>query len=107
MSLKSELLSSGSGMASLGHLDDGGNQIVFETRQDVQPILDNNKRLANLGDNYTPSRDLQHVASIPLVVVEQWLMEGINIFDKNDMAKVRQKLNDPDFRDFRTGGGVV
>ncbi|GAG52779.1 unnamed protein product, partial [marine sediment metagenome] len=48
-------------------------------------------------------------ASIPLVVVEQWMKEGINMLrpTEEDKKKIRQKLNDPEFRYLRTAPGRI
>lgn len=85
---------------------DGDDMHVVRT-QDVQPILDDNKRLMSLNDGYSPSRDMKRVASIPLTVVEQWMKEGIDIFDKNCAEAIRRKLNSPDYKFLRTAPGVV
>jgi hypothetical protein len=80
--------------------------LVTEKRtQDVAPILDSNGRLANSGDNYSKSRDLQHVASIPLIVVEQWLKEGVDVFNPDHERAVMRRLNDGGYLKLRTGGG--
>ena len=44
---------------------------------------------------------VQHVAEIPLIVVNRLMAEGI----WGDEKKMKQWLNDPAHRDFRTGGG--
>lgn len=75
--------------------------------QDVEPILEENKRLQTLNDGYSKSRELRRVASIPNVVVEQWMKEGINIFDKNCREAIKRKLNDPANLFLRTAPGRV
>lgn len=85
---------------------DGGDMHVLR-HQDCEPILDNNKRLYTLNDGYSPSRDLRRVASIPLTVVEQWMKEGVNIFDKNCAEAIRKKLNSPEWLYLRTAPGRV
>jgi hypothetical protein len=79
--------------------------VVEKRTQDVQPILDSNGRIANSGDGYSKSRDLQHVASIPLIVVEQWLKEGVDVFNPEHEAAVMRRLNDGGWLKLRTGGG--
>ena len=85
---------------------DDGNIIERKT-QDVEPFFENNKALYNAGDGYSPSRELRRAASIPMVVVEQWLSEGIDIFDPNHKEAVRRKLNDPENRFLRTAPGKL
>jgi len=84
-----------------------GDDMHVRRSQDVEPILDENKRLMTLNDGYTRDRSMRRVASIPMTVVEQWMKEGINIFDKNDAQAVRRKLNSADYRYLRTAPGVV
>ena len=85
---------------------DDGNIIERKT-QDVEPFFEHNKALYNAGDGYSPSRELRRAASIPMVVVEQWLSEGIDIFDPNHKEAVRRKLNDPENRFLRTAPGKL
>ena len=97
-----------SGVRTRVHLDLSDGLIHFERLQDVEPILDNNKRLQN-----EPQRpgDLKHVASIPNVVLEKWCNEdGVNIFafGQAEFARyVTKKLNDPDWRYLKTTDGRV
>ena len=93
---------------SVFHWDESDEIFHIETRQDVQPILDHNKALLNSGeDGYSPSRELQRVASIPSVVVLQWLKEGIDVGNPDHWPAVERKLNDPDWRHLRTAPGRV
>lgn len=80
---------------------------VVHRIQDVEPILEANKALYNSGDGYSPSRELRRVATIPAIVVEQWMKEGVNIFDKNCRGEIRRRLNDPANLAFRTAPGRV
>lgn len=91
-------------VATRMHLDHDG-LLVIERAQDCTPILDHNKALANDGDGYSSDRTLRRVASIPLVVVEMWMNEGINIFDPNHADAIKRKLNDPDNLYLRTAPG--
>lgn len=82
------------------------DDFAIETRQDVEPIIESNKRLANDGDGFTPSRDMRRIATVPLVVAEKWRNElGVDIFNRNHAGKVRALLNDPDWRFLRTSPG--
>ena len=84
-----------------------GDTIIERKTQDVEPVLNHNKALYNDGDGYSPSRDLRRVASIPMVVVEQWLSEGVNIFDADHKAEVMRRLNSSEYLYLRTAGGRV
>jgi hypothetical protein len=51
--------------------------------------------------------DTQKVASIPHVVVIEWMKEGINVMAPNreDLKRIKKKLNSPEWAYLRTGGG--
>ena len=81
--------------------------LVVETRQDVEPILERNKELAK---EPQWSDFCRHVASIPLVIVQKWLDEeyarwNVNLRpftpEFNELAK--RKLEDPDWKYLRVG----
>ena len=94
------------GLTEAFHFDHGDNSFAIETSADVQPILDENKRLANDGDGYSASRDLRRIASIPNIIVEKWRNElGVDVYNKGHAQKVRQLLNDADWRYLRTSPG--
>jgi hypothetical protein len=38
-------------------------------------------------------------------VVEQWLKEGVNVYDPNHAKEVERRLNDGGWLKLRTGGG--
>jgi hypothetical protein len=71
----------------------------------VEPLIERNKALRNMDDGYSPSRELRRVASIPAVIVDQWYREGFNIFDPENRAELRRRLNDPDNLAWRTAPG--
>ncbi len=76
--------------------------------QDVEPILDWNKRQQADGDGYTPSRDLKKVASIPLVIAEKWRNElGVDVFNPDHKAAARRLLNSNEYLWLRTSGGTI
>jgi hypothetical protein len=85
--------------------DDG--KIIERKTQDVEPILDHNKRLMSDGDGYSPSRDIRRAASIPMVVVEQWMREGVDIFDPNSREAIKRKLNSSEWAHLRTAPGKL
>ena len=90
-------------------------ELVIKRTQDTEPILELNGREMNEAPTWRPyasgKKDvpMRKVAEIPLIVVEQWLKEGINIFspDPDMQKKFRQKLNDPNYRYLRTYPGKV
>ncbi len=86
------------------HSDDS---ITFNTYQDVEPILDYNKKMMNeYGDKLTPGKrgrndGFHKVASIPLTVWEQWMKETGGEVNK-DPKILRKYLNDPDNKYFKS-----
>jgi hypothetical protein len=78
---------------------------IIERAQDVSPILEANKILYTADDGYSPSREFRRVATIPKIIVEQWMREGVNLFDKNCRAEIRRRLNDSTNLHLRTAPG--
>lgn len=84
--------------------DDLERTTTFAQYQDPTPYLEENKRLQNLNDGYSPSRDLRRVASIPNVLLLKMLREDgispIAFFRKPKEYKtwLRRKIYDPDYR---------
>ena len=85
------------------HTDDKG---VVHSTQDVQPLLEMNKKEINGDSLYDTSKapmGMRKVASIPLIVIEKWRTElGIDVMNKDHMPKVKQLLNDPEYAYLRT-----
>ncbi len=84
---------------------DGEGGVIVRTSQDVAPLLDRNKAMANHNDGYSESRELRRVASIPAMVRLKWLEEGWDCLDPNCADKLMRKLNDPDYAYLRTAEG--
>lgn len=82
--------------------------VTYAMGQDVQPILDQNKDMANHNDGYTPSREVRRVASIPFAL---WLKfkneQGIDLFDPDHKDALVRLLNDPDYAYLRTAPGRI
>ena len=83
------------------------DELLIERVQDVEPILDANKAEFDPDNKRYGGESFYRVASIPLVVVEQWMREGVNIFDPNCKADVRRKLNDRAYQHLRTRPGRI
>lgn len=67
--------------------DDTDASFVVKKEQSIpKSFLDrlNNERIES---SSTRMGDYHRVASIPTVVVEKWMKEGFNIYDKNTTAK--------------------
>lgn len=82
----------------------GDDDVTIERVQDVEGILEENKRVYDEDQNRKAFG--RRVASIPNIVIEQWMKEGINIFNMNSDPDVRKKifmkLNSPDWKHLRT-----
>jgi hypothetical protein len=86
-------------------LDRAGTVIASAT-QDVEPILERNRRLRAEPQASDWGR---HVASIPNVILLKWLNEahaggnsGLRMFTAEFDALVARKLEDPDWKYLRT-----
>lgn len=79
-------------------------KIVVCRTQDVAPYLEQNRRERN-GFQRRRGANLRKVAEVPLVVAEQWMRQGVNIFDRNHAKKVQALLNSNEYRDLRTSPG--
>ncbi len=86
-------------------LDRAGTVIASAT-QDVEPILERNRRLRAEPQASDWGR---HVASIPNVILLKWLNEahaggnsGLRMFTREFDALVARKLADPEWKHLRT-----
>jgi hypothetical protein len=96
------------GSAASGmEIDAATDQMVVHRTQDVQPLLDRNKRFQNSGlDGMSPTRDWKQVASIPNIILEKWLKEeGLRYWDEEHKHRLLKKLDDPEWAYLRTGNG--
>lgn len=92
--------------------DQETGDVVFKRTQWVQPLLDDNAEWRNAEQNWRKKDDKWvRYASIPNVVVEQWMKEGINVYhaetDRNGVPNehlkaVLRKLRDPEWKWLKT-----
>ena len=95
---------------SVAHADgDGG--IIVETRQDISDNIEQNRKEFNLFDERAKwSNDMfgNKIASIPLTVIDDLNAKGImRGFAVVDQKRMKDWLNSPDNRYFRTRPGRV
>lgn len=101
------VIGASNGTVSYFHKDTDGS-VVLGQRADVEPLLNENKRLQSLNDGYNPAKDLRRVASVHPVVLLKWLREaGISVpeFQRNTRrysAWLRKKIYDKDNEMFLT-----
>lgn len=84
-------------------------ELVVKRTQDVEPILDHNKRRQAEGvGGWRRSHGAlrRNIAEIPNIVIEQWLKEGFNIFQVSE-RELRKKLDNPEWSYLKTIPGRV
>ena len=87
--------------------DHAEDKIVQHSVQDVQPLLELNKKEYNKdyihGGVETKETGMRKVASIPLIIVEKWKKEhGIDMMNKDHWPKIKQLLNSKEYKFLRT-----
>ena len=100
-----------SGVITDAVYDEGTERLVVRRSQDVEPIIERNKAMANEGRKWDFGDDWGRLyARIPNIVIEQWMREdGVNVLalEGDDQGKyLRAKLNSSDYRDLKTDPGV-
>ena len=95
-------------------LDNGNEGVVQKRSLDIKPIIEDNKRLYNQNDGYSPDKGLKRIATIPTIILEIWCKEYHKDQNKGnwfDLPRViqqkilREKLNSSDYRYFRKSSG--
>lgn len=90
-------------------------KLYIKRTQDVEGYLEQNQREYNSHSDWRPygsgkkDKPLRKVAEIPNIVIEQWLREGVNIFDPDPamQKKWRRKLDDYTNKKLRTMPGKL
>ncbi len=84
------------------------DRVIAYTEQDVEDIIEANKRLQSTPQKCDWGR---HVATIPNVFLTRWLNEELargnttlRMYSKEFDALVERKLKDPDWKFLRTDG---
>jgi hypothetical protein len=87
------------------HINPGGETFTINRVQDVETLLKHNRHMRD-EDGYSPSRELKRFASVPLVVLEQWMKEdGVNSLLMGAKEKgeyYKKKLADPRWKHLLT-----
>src|SRR5262245_30697941 len=90
------------------HYDRGTDEIILNTVQNCDAVLDYNKKALNNAQGMRWG-DGKLIAQIPLIFIYKMIKDGVlspQWHVLNDSAW-RRFLNDPDYRDFRTFPGRV
>ena len=95
------------GITTWFHADDNGD-VKLEYVQDVEPILEANKALANQTDKSAQIKGgWWQYGSIPLSLVLKWqIEEGLDVYNPDHMPRVLAKLNDREFSYLKTTTGT-
>ena len=74
--------------------DASDDRLVIHTKQDVQPVLDDNKIARNSGKGDAGVKgEFWHYATIPAHVEVELKQKGINIYDKNNLKQLFKEIN--------------
>jgi hypothetical protein len=96
------------GVTEIFHMDELTGEIAIERSQDVEPVIEANKRAQTAGDGFSPSRELRQIAEIPMGVVELWrTVLGVDIFNRDQWPAVKRLLRDRDWQHLRTSPGSI
>jgi hypothetical protein len=105
MSKVSPFLTEPNGIIRTWHDEGNGNYVVKSVQKNETEILEENKAMFNHNDGYTPSRDMQRVGRIPLLVIEDYMARGINLYHPENEHILQRIMDDGDYRFFRTAPG--
>lgn len=88
-------------------MPDGGFRLHY--KQDVEAILDLNKKKQNAGrDYYEMDPELWRVASIPVVVQMEWMTRyGVDVHNEEHWPRVKKLLNDNEWRYLKTADIII
>jgi hypothetical protein len=96
------------GPVDIHHHDQVTGETTIETLYEYGKILEANKRdLLSDHDGYSPSRDLRHVARIPIGIVNEFYRKGLNIYDRDDWEIIKALLDSSEWSALRTSEGTL
>jgi hypothetical protein len=89
------------------HHDEMSDTTTIRRTQDVDPYLDANKNERDNQDSLSKMGDgLQKIASIPLIVIDQWRKEiGSNPLHISNRGWLMKRLMSPEWSKLRTRAG--
>ena len=95
------------------YIQESDGKLTINNQQNINPLLERNKKLYTDNSGYTPSKDFKRIASVPPIILEIWTKEyngSRNWFalPKDTQNKIlKTKLNSSEFRYFRTAEGKL
>jgi hypothetical protein len=88
------------------HRHSDGQFTIQRHDPDVEPTLEWNKALRS--QSQTRTDGLKHIASIPAIVIEKWIIDdGVNVLALRGYEQAqyyRRKLDDPQWQHLKTTG---
>ena len=90
------------------YIQESDGKLTINNQQNLNPLLERNKKLYTQNDGYTASRDMRRIASVPPIILQIWTKEYNGTrnwwaLPKETQKKImRTKLNSSDFRYFKT-----
>ena len=75
--------------------------------KDQAAVVDLNKAEQGKDAGKELDGEMHLVARIPPVIIHQWVMEGLDIFNKDHAAALWKKLDDPEWRYLRVNTGSI
>ena len=93
------------------YIQESDGKLTVNNQQNLNPLIERNKKLYTQNDGYTASRDMRRIASVPPIILQIWTKEynGTNnwwALPKETQQKImKTKLNSSDFRYFKTSEG--
>lgn len=86
-------------------------KLVIKRTQDVEPFIEASKKAMAQETSWrpfaAPGDKMYRVASIPNIIVEQWLKEGFDIFDPSNEKALMKRLNSPEWKHLRMYPGKL
>jgi len=91
------------GAKTMTHYDEASDSLIVQRTQDASGALDfaQASRAAHPRNGYSEDRNLRHIGEVPVVVIEDWINNGL-IAGPNDNAGIRRMLTERDYSGFRT-----
>ena len=95
------------------YIQESDGKLTINNQQNLNPLMERNKKLYTQNDGYTPSRDMRRIASVPPIILQIWAKEYNGTrnwwaLPKEIQKKImKTKLNSSEFRYFRTAEGSL
>lgn len=104
----SRLISRMDGITETLHFQDCDDTATLNRVQDVEPIIEANKRAQSNNDGMSTTREWRHIARIPDVVYLEWCKTyGVDVLHPEHSKLLTRLLSDPENRWFRVDGGRI